>query len=740
MKATILRVGLVASAALTGLQPAALGQSTFTFTVDAAHETFTYSDAERSFSGIFVKPEGKGPFPAVLVNHGQGGSPTSYSLDKARQMAAWGLVAIGPALTHAAGPNIDTSAAGSGNSSENVARGRACIAALASLAYVDTSRIAIWGHSKGAYAAIGQVAALGSQIRAAGMSAGGIVPGTVGDGATRAAPTAGEAQPTVAPFIMFHGTVDPAVSPSFSEDFRQLLAEKGVPNARHVYDTAALSASAQHNLHQTPAIDADMMAKLRAWFTTHGMFDSAPSPAPFPPPGGLYALGTARDNPATAEDERLAGIRSYDFVAGFTLRLFWRDIDDGAGHYSFAVIDEALRRTAELGQRINLEILPQPPVAVVDAATQTYVDARGEETPVPWDPALRQAHERFMAALAAHVPPGTGTRLADTPSIGAVDNSVPGFSQGIRDIDRKLRDSPFYNRTSCIEASLAAVATGRTAFPRHLGYVAFFAFDDGLGAERVDQALIRELDARYNGPDQPSLAFFIENLSDLGPLPLSTGVGTGNNLLDWSHRQGMTMMQALTSWVEPFTGSPESVASRNPATGIALAYDNYGTRFFELYVSDLDEAAGGGLDAAGHSIAEDLRQWNARLTGTAGEPPPEPPDGPWLSDADLPGFRAKVRVSGGDSPIAGTRVEPCITETLCVAGAIPGRAELFVRVVGPKPNGKLWPTLVRFSTSRIEVWIEQLGSGDVRYYDLAAASGDQLLELDGLADKAGFNP
>jgi hypothetical protein len=250
---------------------------------------------------------------------------------------------------------------------------------------------------------------------------------------------------------------------------------------------------------------------------------------------------------------------------------------------------------------------------VVAAAVQTYVDERGERTPVPWDPALRLAHERVLAALAEHAEADTGTPLADHPGIAAIDNSVPGFSQGFRDINRRLRNSPFYDRQSCIDAALAAVETGRTAFPRHVGYVAFFSFDDGLGPERVDQLLIREWDARYNRPGQPPLALFVEHLSDLGPLPQANGVGTGNNLLDWHNRGGKTMMQALTSWVQPFTGTPAAVASRNPSTGIALAHGTYGTRFFELYVTDLDDAAEGGLDAQGRSIAEDLRYWNALL-------------------------------------------------------------------------------------------------------------------------------
>ena len=125
----------------------------------------------------------------------------------------------------------------------------------------------------------------------------------------------------------------------------------------------------------------------------------------------------------------------------------------------------------------------------------------------------------------------------------------------------------------------------------------------------------------------------------------------------------------------------------------------------------------------------------------AGEEDPGPPAGPWLTSPDLPGFRVQARISAGGSTVAGLGVAACIEETLCVSGALPDRAELFVRVVGPKPNGKLWPTLIKFSTSRIEVWIEQTATGVVRYYDLpAVAPGAQRLDLGGMADKLGFDP
>jgi hypothetical protein len=74
------------------------------------------------------------------------------------------------------------------------------------------------------------------------------------------------------------------------------------------------------------------------------------------------------------------------------------------------------------------------------------------------------------------------------------------------------------------------------------------------------------------------------------------------------------MIQALDSWLQHSADREPQLDSHNPATGIDLAFDNYGTQFFELYTADLDGAAGGSLDAAGKPIVNDLRYWNSRLT------------------------------------------------------------------------------------------------------------------------------
>lgn len=58
------------------------------FTFDWSGTNFTYTDSERTFTGIMLKPAGNGPFPAVIINHGAGGTATAYSLFKAREMSA----------------------------------------------------------------------------------------------------------------------------------------------------------------------------------------------------------------------------------------------------------------------------------------------------------------------------------------------------------------------------------------------------------------------------------------------------------------------------------------------------------------------------------------------------------------------------------------------------------------------------------------------------------------------------
>ncbi len=129
--------------------------------------------------------------------------------------------------------------------------------------------------------------------------------------------------------------------------------------------------------------------------------------------------------------------------------------------------------------------------------------------------------------------------------------------------------------------------------------------------------------------------------------------------------------------------------------------------------------------------------WSLPLQGFL----PELPAGPFLESARVPGFRFKVRIkpNAGTDAISGQPEGTCIPETVCASGAVAGRSEVFLRVVGPKPNGYLWPTLVKFSTSAVEVWVEQKATGTTRWYLLPGAAPG-VDELPGLFDRFGFIP
>ncbi len=120
----------------------------------------------------------------------------------------------------------------------------------------------------------------------------------------------------------------------------------------------------------------------------------------------------------------------------------------------------------------------------------------------------------------------------------------------------------------------------------------------------------------------------------------------------------------------------------------------------------------------------------------SGTPDPEPPAGNWLTTAALPGFQFKSRIDG--NRIA-TQVADCVPETLCLAGAIPTRTEVFVRIIGPRSNGFLWPEVIRFTIARVELWVQKTFGGPVNYYQLSGVS--QVSDvLNGLVDRDGFLP
>lgn len=114
--------------------------------------------------------------------------------------------------------------------------------------------------------------------------------------------------------------------------------------------------------------------------------------------------------------------------------------------------------------------------------------------------------------------------------------------------------------------------------------------------------------------------------------------------------------------------------------------------------------------------------------------------GDFLTSSNFPDFRFRVRIiPPGGATIQGRKENVCIPDTLCVSGALAGRSEVFLRIIGPRPNGFLWPTIVRFTPSRVEVDIQQISTGILKTYVLPAVPPESD-ELCGLQDRMGFLP
>ena len=148
--------------------------------------TWTYESTddgvEYKLSGILFKPVGKAPFPAVLISHGQGSTANVNSAKIAAEMVKWGVVCIAPNYTFAGGDKGEGAPGvadkGRCNPTDNLKRAHKCLDILAALGYVDRERVAVHGHSMGAFLTVAIAGAFPDEIRAASHTAGGDNPTT----------------------------------------------------------------------------------------------------------------------------------------------------------------------------------------------------------------------------------------------------------------------------------------------------------------------------------------------------------------------------------------------------------------------------------------------------------------------------------------------------------------------------------------------------------------------------------
>lgn len=234
--------------------PASQGGATWTYTAQVAGTNF-------DLQGILHRPAGTGPFPAVIISHGNGGNVQGYSRAVAREMVTWGLVAIATNYTHAGGVPVGSPGTASepGASPSNVQRARRLVEILRSLGYVDMNRVALHGHSMGAFVTAATAGAHPALFRAASHTAGGIRP----DSFDAPAPTENQVAGIRAPYQIHHGDRDFVVPLLADQLFAAALAARGVRHELHVYPTAD---------HDDLAGNPIVFERIRTWYRTHGIF------------------------------------------------------------------------------------------------------------------------------------------------------------------------------------------------------------------------------------------------------------------------------------------------------------------------------------------------------------------------------------------------------------------------------------------------------------------------------------
>lgn len=232
---------------LTGLPTSTTGA---TWTYDSTDQGVHYV-----LKGVLFKPAGAGPFPAVVVSHGKGGTARGYSANVAKVMRGWGMVAIGTTYTHAADAAGTEPAGAEGASPENVLRAHKARDLLSCAGQVDFSRVTAHGHSMGAFVTGQVLGTYPADFRAASHTAGGVSEGV---NATKR-PVAEQIR---TPYQLHHGDADTVVHISQDQTLDSILAASGTPHEFHVYTGYT---------HEQMALDSTMLGRAREWYRQYGV-------------------------------------------------------------------------------------------------------------------------------------------------------------------------------------------------------------------------------------------------------------------------------------------------------------------------------------------------------------------------------------------------------------------------------------------------------------------------------------
>ena len=354
--------------------------------------------------------------------------------------------------------------------------------------------------------------------------------------------------------------------------------------------------------------------------------DSAVPPAgqpvgEFQRPAGIYLLGV-RNKPGEILDK--------PYIDGYVLRTGWNAMESRKNTYDFSKIDDFVLALDEVGQHLSLTVFSQrvpdyildtPGVIQYESVNQNN-NGSSYTTAVPWGDVALERYQVFMRALGDHlvwsIAADREVPLREHPVLKVIGAQIMGLG-GLRDPLNAIASQPSYSRALFTAASIDSLAIAVDEFPQQSVHVAVFGIADDVDSPPLDDHIVNELSAVFNSNEQPQLGFFAENLACDSP-------STGNNYLFQQQDVTFTMFQMLQAWLDPFKDPAKTNSCKTETTGpdvaMAYAFENFNSRYFEVYPIDLGNAL----------YAPALQSWHDFLALDQGE-----------SDVACAGSKGQVR-------------------------------------------------------------------------------------------------
>lgn len=352
--------------------------------------------------------------------------------------------------------------------------------------------------------------------------------------------------------------------------------------------------------------DGDISRQVPFLYVVH---DPADAVNDFPRSAGLFILdsagGTDYDTSfGKAIQLRDDGISSDPHVTGYTLRVFWKNVEspNTPGNYDFFIIENALNQLPA-GQVLSIIVAdgepddPGEPDYIATGASLTWTHNNLTRA-VPWDAYLLERREALWAAMSAYEV--DGIPLAVHPRIAVINPYLPGGHSGIRDPDPQngvtLSSLAGYSRSNLLAVVQEDLRNAQDFFPGKVVQIGFWKVldseDASYGGTPAWDWLRQQLLAEFSDSDRPRVGFFMENLAATKPLPdaayTATPTTTFGQALYASRADTWGGLQMLGSWTKPFNdGHVTNTLNGAPHDSMEYANKNFNARYFEVYNGDM---------------------------------------------------------------------------------------------------------------------------------------------------------